>query len=303
MSKISADQIKDYLQSQNINAEVYQLKDTLGNQELFRVRVKGMTELKDQLHIKQVIQNKYHTAVTDVQFTMNENLHYDYNGSHMLVYDIESKYNNVYSAKLQISIDDNTYGYDVLFDDMKGIVEWDKDYNEINKEHTEDGTSKDFKGLIDMFNIALQGRVNISKHVKNNPKSSTNKRKKKAGAPKILLNYDQSKGVLVYVLIKDLSLSSTAFNKLIQELAGQSLYVTYEKRKNDMSPTPTEIFVGRNGGRLSDADMTNLTKILSKNGIDMSDYQYVDVDNLNMLPVSALIKASSGQLARINDRL
>ncbi len=128
MDHISADQIKNFLKTSGIDGDVVQLKDTLGNQELFRVKVRGKIELKKQKEIEQSIQGKFHTKVTDIQF-INENMHYDYNGSHMLVYDIENKYTNIYSAKLQIAIDDNVYGYEILFDDMKGIVEWDKEFS------------------------------------------------------------------------------------------------------------------------------------------------------------------------------
>ncbi len=287
MDKISAKEILAFLIKKGVNGDVIQLHDTLGNQQLFRIEIKGKHDLKSQKQIEQEIQSQFHTKVTDVQF-INENIHFDYNKSHMLVYDIERKYNNIFSGKLQVSIGDKVYGYDILFDDMKGIIEWNKDFNEINQEHMDDGSSRDFKGLIDMFNIDLQNHVNIEKYVK----KPVSKSKKKAIIPKILLNYDQNKGTINYVLIQDLTLSSTAFNKLAQELSSQSLYVTYEKRKSEEDTTPTEIFVGKSGGHLSETDMTNLTKILSKNGVDTSDYKFVNVENLSLLPASALIRAS-----------
>ncbi len=95
------------------------------------------------------------------------------------------------------------------------------------------------------------------------------------------------------MLIQNLELQSTAFNKLIQELQAQSLYVTYEKRKDEMSATPTKIFIGKSGSTLSENDMVNITKVLSKNNIDMTDYDTVNVQNLSLLPASALIRSTA----------
>lgn len=300
MDKISVDQIKDTLrdhfEKKNMDVNVVQLTDTLGNQELYRVEIKGVTDLKLQLYIKQTLSAAFHTKITDVRFltagTINENLHYDYNGSHMLIYDIEKKYDNIYSGKVQMQIDDEIYGYEILFDDMKGIIEWDQELSDINKAHVADGTSRDFKGLVDMFNIALKGKVNIDRHVKGG--SDKKRRKKQKGVPEILINYDQAKGLVSYISINNLDIDNTSFNKMIQELSGQALAVTYEKRDGEMESVkaPKELFIGKSGTYMTDNDMTNITKILSKFGVDTSNYQYVNVKNLSLLPASALIKAS-----------
>lgn len=289
MDKISLQQIRSYLNDNGIDAEVVQLKDTLGNQQLFRVHVKGKVDTKKQKEIQQVIQNKFHTKVTDIRF-VNENLHYDYNGSHMLVYDIQKKYSNVYSGKVQMQIDDEIYGYEILFDDMKGIIEWDKDFSEINQDHIDDGTSRDFKGLIDMFNIGLQYRVNIDRHLKGGTDKKRRKKNKK-GTPEILINFDQAKGLVSYISIKNLEMDNTSFNRMVQELTSQALYVRYDQREKEFK-SPKELFIGRSGTRITDIDITNITRVLSKYGIDTSNYQYVNVKNLDLLPTSALIKTS-----------
>lgn len=295
MDKISADQIKAHLKARGLDCKVVQLRDTLGNQELYRVEIKGIPALKEQELIKHDIAANFHTKVTDVRFLaagINENLHYDYNGSHMLIYDIEKKYSNIYSGKVQMQIDDEIYGYEILFDDMKGIIEWNKDLSEISKTHVADGTSRDFKGLVDMFNIDLKGHVNIDKHVKGG--TDKKKRMKKRGVPEILINYDQSKGMVSYLSINNLDMDNAAFNKMIQELSGQALHVTYEQRGVDTisHKSPKELFIGKSGTYMTDNDITNITKILSKFGIDTSNYQYVNVKNLSLLPASALIKAT-----------
>lgn len=291
MDKISLEQIQKYLKSKGINAEVVQLKDTLGNQQLFRVKVSDKVDLRKQKEIEQEINAEFHTKVTDIRF-VNENMHYDYNGSHMLVYDIEKKYDNIYSGKVQMQIDDEIYGYEILFDDMKGIIEWDQELNDINKAHTADGTSRDFKGLVDMFNIDLKGKVNIDRHVKKG--TDKKRRKKEKGVPEILINYDQARGLVSYLSIKNLGLDNTSFNKMVQELSSQALYVTYEKRDQEAENpgAPKELFIGRSGTYMNDNDITNITKILNKFGVDTTNYQYVNVKNLNLLPASALIKTA-----------
>jgi len=287
--KISLEQIIDYLKNNHINAEVIQLKDTLGNQQLFRVKVIDKMDLRKQKEVEQIIQNKFHTKVTDIRF-INENMHYDYNGSHMLIYDIERKRDNIYSGKVQIQIDDVVYGYEILFDDMNGIIEWNEDFVDINKVHTDDGTSLDFKGLIDMFNIDIKQSVNIDRHLKKG--TDTKRRKKKdQKLPEILINYDQARGLVSYILIKNLKMGNLSFNKMIQELSGQSLHLAYEKRENESS-VPTELFIGKSGTYMNDNDMTNITKVLSKHGVDMSNFQYINVKNLSLLPASALIRTS-----------
>lgn len=285
--KISKEQIQSFLKSKGVEGEIEELHDTLGKQQVFRVKVSGKHDAKEREEIKSAILAKFTTKVPDVSF-VNENFNFSYNKAHMLVYDVEQKYQNVYSAKVQMQIGEHIYGYEILFDDMKGIVEWNKEYDEIQKDHKEDGTSIEFKGLIDMFNLDLQNHVDIKKHVKKTDKP-TKKQRKEQKKPRILINYDQSKGLISYICLKDLGLDNTAFNRLTSQFSSQGLYVTYDKRETEYS-SPEEMYIGKNGSMLSDNDMVNITKVLDKNGIDTTDYEFVNVDNISLMPASALIR-------------
>lgn len=189
-------------------------------------------------------------------------LEYSTSGNKLKVNKVEDLYGNKYKLSTEFQLGNLRYVYELEYVPNEGIKDILNDERVIKRHRSKDNF-KYFERLINMMQTDLNSKDMKSMLEKNTRESDTD----------IKVYYDTEDKNVEYVMIKNHDLDNQDFNKMVNDMSRYNIRVSYN-RKNERAPLNFKL--STSFAYISDDQMSDMTKVLMKYGIDLENYRVVE---------------------------